>query len=64
MSLETIESGDEGSRFTVTGLVEGEFTIPVYGTHQVKNALAAILIAKETSVTMDAIRISAYAMRR
>ena len=56
LSLGAIDPGDEGSRFTVTGLVEGAFTIPVYGTHQVKNALAAILIAKETSVTMDAIR--------
>ena len=47
LSLEKIESGDEGSRFTVTGLLDGEFTIPVYGAHQVKNALAAILIANE-----------------
>ena len=56
LSLEKIESGDEGSRFTVTGLLEGEFTIPVYGAHQVKNALAAILIANELAVNDDDIR--------
>ena len=58
LSLEKIESGDEGSRFTVKGLLEGQFTIPVYGAHQVKNALAAILIANELAVGTDAIRIA------
>jgi UDP-N-acetylmuramoyl-tripeptide--D-alanyl-D-alanine ligase len=58
MSLEKIESGDEGSRFTVTGLLDGEFTIPVYGAHQVKNALAAILIANEVAVSVNDIRVS------
>ncbi|MBO0588996.1 UDP-N-acetylmuramoyl-tripeptide--D-alanyl-D-alanine ligase [Sporosarcina sp. E16_8] len=56
LSLEKIESGDEGSRFTVTGLLDGEFTIPVYGAHQVKNALAAILIANEVAISVDDIR--------
>ncbi len=56
LSLEQIESSDEGSRFTVTGLLDGEYTIPVYGAHQVKNALAAILIANEVSVDADQIR--------
>lgn len=58
LSLEKIESGVEGSRFTVKGLLEGQFTIPVYGAHQVKNALAAILIANELAVGTDAIRIA------
>ena len=58
LSLEKIESGDEGSRFTVTGLLDGEFTIPVYGAHQVKNALAAILIANEAAISVDDIRES------
>lgn len=58
LSLENIESGDEGSRFTVKGLLDGQFTIPVYGAHQVKNALAAILIANELAVDADAIRIA------
>ncbi|MER2088326.1 MAG: UDP-N-acetylmuramoyl-tripeptide--D-alanyl-D-alanine ligase [Sporosarcina sp.] len=56
LSLEKIESGDEGSRFTVSGLLDGEFTIPVYGAHQVKNALAAILIANEAAVSANDIR--------
>ncbi|KAA0948427.1 UDP-N-acetylmuramoyl-tripeptide--D-alanyl-D-alanine ligase [Sporosarcina sp. ANT_H38] len=56
LSLEKIESGDEGSRFTVTGLLDGEFTIPVYGAHQVKNTLAAILIADEAAVSVIDIR--------
>ena len=51
LSLEKIESGDEGSRFTVAGLLDAEFTIPVYGAHQVKNALAAILIANEAAIS-------------
>ena len=58
LSLENIESGDEGSRFTVKGLLDGQFSIPVYGAHQVKNALAAILIANELAVDTDAIRIA------
>jgi UDP-N-acetylmuramoyl-tripeptide--D-alanyl-D-alanine ligase len=58
LSLEKIESGDEGSRFTVTGLLEAEFTIPVYGAHQVKNALAAILIANEAAISVTDIRTS------
>ena len=60
LSLGTIESGDEGSRFTVTGLIEGEFTIPVYGAHQVKNALAAILIANEAVVSDGCNSCSTY----
>ncbi|WP_318618074.1 UDP-N-acetylmuramoyl-tripeptide--D-alanyl-D-alanine ligase [Sporosarcina sp. YIM B06819] len=56
LSLGEIESGDEGSRFTVQGLLDGQFTIPVYGAHQAKNALAAILIASELAVDGDAIR--------
>jgi len=58
LSLGKIESGDEGSRFTVTGLLDGEFTIPVYGAHQVKNALAAILIANEATISVNDIRES------
>jgi UDP-N-acetylmuramoyl-tripeptide--D-alanyl-D-alanine ligase len=47
LSLVSTESGDEGSRFSVKGMINGSFTIPVFGSHQVKNALAAILIAHE-----------------
>ncbi|MBB4826878.1 UDP-N-acetylmuramoyl-tripeptide--D-alanyl-D-alanine ligase [Sporosarcina luteola] len=45
--LVSMNSGDEGSVFSVEGKVTGDFMIPVYGAHQVKNALAAILIAHE-----------------
>ena len=51
-----VESVEKGSRFTVTGLIDAEFTIPVYGSHQVKNTLAAILIANEFGVSTDDIR--------
>ena len=37
-------------------LLKGEFTIPVYGAHQVKNTLAAILLAKEIGLSNDDIR--------
>lgn len=46
-----IESTDKGSSFTVSGQLEGQFTIPVYGAHQVKNSLAALLIAAKLGLT-------------
>ncbi|PIC65763.1 UDP-N-acetylmuramoylalanyl-D-glutamate--2,6-diaminopimelate ligase [Sporosarcina sp. P21c] len=46
-----IISTDKGSSFTITGKHEGQYAIPVYGSHQVKNALAAIIIAKELGLT-------------
>ena len=54
--LQKVESADTGSDFTVAGLLNDQFTIPVYGAHQVKNTLAAILIAKEAVVSTDHIR--------
>jgi UDP-N-acetylmuramoyl-tripeptide--D-alanyl-D-alanine ligase len=56
LSLKSIESVENGSRFSVTGLLEADLTIPVYGTHQVKNALAAVLLANEASLATDKIR--------
>lgn len=56
LSLQAIDSTDKGSKFSVKGLLNSEFVIPVYGTHQVKNTLAAILIAKEAGVSTDDIR--------
>lgn len=53
-----IISTDKGSSFTVSGQLEGQFTIPVYGSHQVKNALAAIVIAKELGLTEQQIKES------
>ena len=54
--LEEVESADVGSDFTVSGVLNDKFTIPVYGAHQVKNTLAAILIAKEANVPKEKIR--------
>ncbi|PID15889.1 UDP-N-acetylmuramoylalanyl-D-glutamate--2,6-diaminopimelate ligase [Sporosarcina sp. P34] len=51
LTAQQIISTDKGSAFTVTGKLDGQFTIPVYGSHQVKNALAAIIIAKELGLT-------------
>ncbi|PIC72335.1 UDP-N-acetylmuramoylalanyl-D-glutamate--2,6-diaminopimelate ligase [Sporosarcina sp. P17b] len=51
LTAQHILSTDKGSSFTVTGKLEGQFTIPVYGSHQVKNALAAVMIAKELGLS-------------
>lgn len=50
-----IESAENGSTFTVKGIVNGEFFIPVLGRHQVKNTLVAILIAHEIGLTDEQI---------
>ncbi|WP_339253468.1 UDP-N-acetylmuramoyl-tripeptide--D-alanyl-D-alanine ligase [Sporosarcina sp. FSL W8-0480] len=55
LKLVKMESGDGGSNFNVTGIVEGDFTIPVFGAHQVKNSLAAILIANELGMSQEQI---------
>ncbi len=51
LALHTVHTTDAGSEFSVKRLLEGTFTIPVYGAHQVKNTLAAILIAKELGLS-------------
>lgn len=51
-----IESTENGSTFTVKGIVNGDFFIPVLGRHQVKNTLVAILIAHEVGLTDEQIR--------
>lgn len=56
LALQSVHSTDAGSEFTVQGLLNDTFSIPVYGAHQVKNTLAAILIAKEAGVSADQIR--------
>ena len=50
-----IESTENGSSFTVKGIVNGDFFIPVLGRHQVKNTLVAILIAHEAGLTDEQI---------
>ncbi|MGN7410087.1 UDP-N-acetylmuramoyl-tripeptide--D-alanyl-D-alanine ligase [Sporosarcina sp. SAFN-010] len=51
-----IKVTEQGSQFTVQGQIEGQFVIPVYGEHQVKNALAAMLVAKKLGMTDESIR--------
>ena len=53
-----IETTETGSRFTVSGLMEGTFEISVLGEHQVKNALSAMLISKALGLTDEQIRTS------
>ena len=53
-----IETTETGSRFNVSGLIEGTFEISVLGEHQVKNALSAILISKALGLTDEQIRTS------
>ena len=43
----------EGMQFSVKGLLEEEFLISVYGKHQVKNALVALVIGKSLGLTND-----------
>lgn len=54
--LQEMKTADVGSDFTVSGIFNDKFTIPVYGAHQVKNTLAAILIAKEADLSKEEIR--------
>ncbi|WP_040285608.1 UDP-N-acetylmuramoyl-tripeptide--D-alanyl-D-alanine ligase [Sporosarcina koreensis] len=43
----------DGSGFTAAGMLEGNFVIPVYGEHQVKNSLAALLAADRLGMTAE-----------
>ena len=52
----SIETTEKGSRFTVSGEVNGEFFIPVLGKHQVKNSLTAILLGEMLGLTEEQIR--------
>ncbi|MCZ2260410.1 UDP-N-acetylmuramoyl-tripeptide--D-alanyl-D-alanine ligase [Sporosarcina sp. G11-34] len=58
LSHGTIEFIGNGSRFKTVGLIDAEFMIPVYGSHQVKNTLAAILIAYESGLSVKDIQVA------
>lgn len=58
ISAQSIQATENGSEFDVNGLIDSHFMIPVLGKHQVKNALVAILIAKEAGLTNDQILAS------
>lgn len=45
-----IEQGTKGTSYSVAGVVVGSYEIPVLGHHNVMNALAAMLVAKEMQV--------------
>lgn len=48
-----IDPTEDGMRFRTHGVVEGTFVIPVYGEHQVQNALIALLVAHRLGLTVD-----------
>lgn len=56
LTAKDIQVTEQGSQFTVSGQITGEFVIPVFGEHQVKNALAAMLVARKLGMTDEAIR--------
>lgn len=58
-----IRSTERGSEFTVSGLLNESFTIPVLGSHQVKNSLAAILIGMEAGLNAEQIRYSLQSVK-
>ncbi|MFJ7972296.1 UDP-N-acetylmuramoyl-tripeptide--D-alanyl-D-alanine ligase [Psychrobacillus sp. NPDC096389] len=47
---------EQGSKFRTEGLLSEEMSIPILGEHQVKNTLAALLIAKEVGLTAEQMR--------
>lgn len=51
-----ITTTENGSSFTVKGLLNEDFFISVLGSHQVKNTLVAILIAREVGLSAEQIR--------
>lgn len=50
---ETITQRPEGMAFSTKGLLEEAFLIAVYGKHQVKNALVALVIGQTLGLTID-----------
>lgn len=49
---------EQGSKFRTEGLIIEEMSIPILGEHQVKNTLAALLIAKEVGLTSEQMRVA------
>lgn len=58
LTVTDIKATENGSSFMVSGIIDAAFTIPVLGDHQVKNTLAAILIALEAGLSEEQIRKS------
>lgn len=55
---DAIQTDEQGSQFDVHGLISGHFMIPILGSHQVKNTLAVMGIAREIHLTDEQIRTS------
>lgn len=51
-----VEMTEKGSQFQVQGKIDGEFSIPVLGNHQVKNTFGAMLIARTLGLSDELIR--------
>lgn len=51
----SIQQGNNATSYSVAGVIEGEYEIPVLGNHNVMNALAAMLAAKEMKVSQEKI---------
>ncbi len=51
-----IETTETGSKFSVKGMIEGDFFISVLGKHQVKNTLNAMLVCKALNLSDVQIR--------
>ncbi|MFJ5770709.1 UDP-N-acetylmuramoyl-tripeptide--D-alanyl-D-alanine ligase [Psychrobacillus sp. NPDC093180] len=49
---------EQGSKFRTDGLINEEMSIPILGEHQVKNTLAALLIAQEVGLTSEQMRVA------
>ncbi|PSL28835.1 UDP-N-acetylmuramoyl-tripeptide--D-alanyl-D-alanine ligase [Planomicrobium soli] len=58
LTVTDIKATENGSSFMVSGIIDAAFSIPVLGEHQVKNTLAAILIALEAGLSEEDIRKS------
>lgn len=63
LTAENIRSVDNGSSFTAKGRLQGDYTISVFGAHQVKNALAAMLVAAELGLSETQIKESLAGVR-
>lgn len=51
--IKTVDATSSGSEFSTKGLLTNTFTIPVYGSHQAKNALAALLIGNKAKLSLN-----------
>lgn len=56
LAVTSVRATEDGSEFSVSGVIDATFTIPVLGRHQVKNTLAAILLALDTGLEEEDIR--------